>query len=85
MPPAVGTGQVAEGPARSKNPKSGPARQLKPQAETFAGIALATSAAHAADWIRDVPSPQVTVMLWTCVIALVFGFSWAAYRLVHPR
>jgi hypothetical protein len=35
------------------------------------------------DW--DVPSPQVDVMLWVCVLALAFGFFWAAYRLVHPR
>jgi hypothetical protein len=58
---------------------------LKPQAETYAGIALATSAAHAADWIKDVPPPQVTLMLWVCLAALAFGFVWAAYRLIWPR
>ncbi len=68
-----------------RGPRGGPARLLKSNAETYAGVALATGAAHAADWIRDVPSPQFDVMLWACVAALVFGFYWASYRLVNPR
>jgi hypothetical protein len=68
-----------------RGPRGGPARLLKSHADTYAGVALATGAAHAADWIRNVQSPPFDVMLWACVAALVFGFFWAAYRLVKPR
>ncbi len=63
----------------------GTARLLQPHAETYAGIALSTSAAHAANWITEAPTPQSTAMLWTCAFAMAFGFGWASYRLVRPR
>jgi hypothetical protein len=63
----------------------GPARLLQPHAETYAGIALATSAAHAANWVKDIPSPQSDAILWVCVVTLTFGFVWAAFRLAFPR
>jgi hypothetical protein len=72
-------------PRSAPGRRGGPARALKPQAETYAGIALATAAAHAANWVKDVPSPQVDAILWVCVITLTFGFGWAAYRLARPR
>jgi hypothetical protein len=65
--------------------RSGPARLLKPHADTYAGIALATSAAHAADWVKDVQSPQRDAMVWLCFTAMLAGFSLAAYRLARPR
>lgn len=63
----------------------GPARLMATHAETGAGIALATSAAHAADWVKNVPPPQGDTMLWICVGTLIFGFAWASFRLVRPR
>ncbi len=66
-------------------PRSGPARFLKPYADTSAAIALATSAAYAADRVRDVPAPPGDAMRWVCFTALAFGFGWAAYTLLRPR
>lgn len=59
--------------------KPGLARRVGHYAETTAGIALATAAAHVADTIKDVASPQRDIMTWMCVVAVVTGFAWAAY------
>ncbi len=72
-------------PDQPRGRTAGPARALTPQAETYAGIALGTAAAHAANWIKEVPSPQGTAMLWACFVTLVFGFGWAGYCLIRPN
>jgi hypothetical protein len=72
-------------PETQRRGHRGPAREVAKYAETGAGIALATGAAHAADWIRNVPSPQAGVMPWACAATLIFGFGWGAWRLVVPR
>lgn len=49
-------------PERVRRERKGPARLLKPHAETYAGITLATAAAHSAVWVKDVP-PRFTLSL----------------------
>jgi hypothetical protein len=69
----------------AKPPKAGPARRIIPHGEVYASIAFTSGAAEAAYRVKDVPQPQSSVMLWFCLLAMVFGIVWGGFRLVVPR